>query len=255
MVIESAKNRLLKDIRRLRRCKGDRALLEGPHLISEAIAAGLELEMVLATPEMMARLDPHVRDLLPSRTVEVRAQALDSVADSDSPRGLVAVAQLPRRGVEVLPEKRDGVYLYLDGLQDPGNLGAVARAAEASAVTGIALSPGCVHPNHPRALRGSAGSLLRLPTAVGVTVEALVHHLHEIAPDWVALTARGEVVLYEAELRAPIVLALGGERGLGPEVESHCGRQLRIPMAGPVESLNAAVAAALVLFEIRRARS
>src|SRR6185436_13712949 len=101
--------------------------------------------------------------LLPREPTLASADVLDSLADADSPKGLLAIAHLPRGGPETLPLRQGSMYLYLDGLQDPGNLGAIARVAEATGVAGLALSPGSVHPNHPRALRASAGGLLRLP--------------------------------------------------------------------------------------------
>ena len=266
-MITSRHNRRLKDIRRLRRSKDDRALLEGPHLVSEALAAGLALEEVLVTPGFRAGLpeaDALLQALsaLPEPPLEVADEILDELGDADSPRGLLAVARLPRRGVEALPRRPDGVYLYLERIQDPGNLGAVARAAEAAGAAGLALSPETAHPNHPRALRGSAGSLLRLPVAVGVEPQALDRHLAAGAgkvgsrPRWTALVPRGGASLWSAPLGGTVVLAVGSEgQGLSEEVLGRADLGLTIPLAAPVESLNAAVAAALVLFEIRRRRT
>ena len=256
-------------MRRLRRSKGDRALLEGPHLVAEAIGAGLELEEVLVEPgflESAAAGDDLRRTLggLPRAPLEVAPEVLASVTDADSPRGVVAIARLPRRGAEDLPVRPNGVYLFLEGIQDPGNLGALARSAEAAGATGLALSPGTVHPNHPRALRASAGSLLRLPVAVDVDPEALDDHLlgssdaaaADPGPRWIALATRGGEGLWDADLDGCLVLALGAEGpGLSPELAARCTLELTIPLASPVESLNAAVAASLVLFEMRRRRA
>lgn len=250
-MITSRQNQRLKDMRRLRRCKGDGALLEGPTLVAEALEAGITLDSVLVTPEFLA--SPAGRDLavaLPREALEVAPGVLASLADADSPRGVVAAARLPRAGVRALPVVREGVYLFVEGLQDPGNLGALARVAEAAGAVGLALAPGSVHPNHPRALRASAGSLLRLPTAHRVEPEELAGHLESLDPEWIALEPRGGEALYEASLDGALVLALGAEGpGLSPTLASRCGRRLTVPLAAPVESLNATVAAALVLFE------
>jgi len=189
----------------------------------------------------------------------VSPEVLAELTDADSPRGLLAVARLPRFGVETLPVRPDCPYLYLEGLQDPGNLGALARVAEAAGAAGLALSPGCAHPNHPRALRASAGSLLRLPLAVGVAAEALDAHLALAHPRWAALVPRGGEDLYRARLEGTAILAVGAEGpGLSPALLARAGFRagllLTIPMAPAVESLNATVAAALVLFEMRRRR-
>lgn len=228
--------------------------------MEEALAAGLELETVLATPAFLATGEgAALARRLPISPLEIAPELLAELADADSPKGLLAVARLPRSGVSALPLRAGALYLYLDGLQDPGNLGALARVAEAAGVAGLALAPGTVHPNHPRALRGSAGSLLRLPVASGVTPEALVAHLAALgtdAPRWAALVPRGGTDLYSTPVAGTLVLALGAEGpGLSPAATALADLRLTIPLAPPVESLNAVVAAALVLFEVRRQRS
>lgn len=256
-------------MRQVRRCKDDRALLEGPHLVTEALAAGLSLDPLLATPDLLDR--PEGRELLerlaarsaatPGELEEVDADALASVMDADSPRGVAAVTHLPRPDVTALPRRTGGVYVFAEGLQDPGNLGALARSAEAAGAAALVLSPGCAHPNHPRALRASAGSLLRLPVAVGVEAEALERHLADQGPTWVALATRGGLGLWATTegdggaLDGTVILALGGEgSGLSEELEARAGLRITIPLQDPVESLNATVAASLVLFELRRRR-
>jgi TrmH family RNA methyltransferase len=266
-MIASRQNRTLKDIRRLRRSKGDHALLEGPKLVGEALAAGLHLETVLATPEFLASpVGSSLAAALPFSWTMVEASLLDELGDADSPRGLLAVARLPRGGVAALPRRPGSVYLFVEGLQDPGNLGALARVAEAVGAAGMALAPGTAHPNHPRAMRGSAGSLLRLPVAVGADPEALDSHLAEQstgrAPVWAVLVPRDGTDLYAAATAAgpppggTLILALGAEGpGVTAALAARAAVRLTIPLAPPVESLNATVAAALALFELRRRRS
>jgi TrmH family RNA methyltransferase len=253
-MIVSRNNRRIKNMRRLKACKDERALLDEPDLVGEALAAGLEVEEVLVTPDFLAgAAGRRLAALLPVEPVEVAPELLAEVADVRTPQGVVAAVRLPRPGVEGLPRRPGAIYLYLDGLQDPGNLGALVRVAEAAGAAGVALSPGCAHPNHPRALRGSAGSLLRLPTAAGVAAEELERHLSPLSPRWLALVPRGGEDLWAADLAGALVLALGAEGpGLSPGVAARAGTRLTIPLAPPVESLNATVAAALVLFERRR---
>jgi RNA methyltransferase, TrmH family len=262
MIITSRQNAALKNMRRLRRCKAGQALLEGPTLILEALAAGIALEEVLATDDFLA--GPAAGEVraaltaagLPHGPRRVLPELLEELADTDSPRGLVAVARLPRAGVTTLPRRAGESYLFVEGLQDPGNLGALARTAEAAGIVGMALYPGTVHPNHPRALRASAGSLLRLPVAVGVSPEALQDHLAALANKWVALVPRGGEDLYRAPLEGTLTLTVGAEGpGLSAALRRRADLRLTIPMAPPVESLNATVATALVLFEVRRRRS
>ncbi len=255
-MITSRQNQRLKDIRRLRRSKGDHALLEGPHLVAEALNAGLRLDEILATPDFLAAAEGRrLARLWSTEPLEVDPELLAQLTDADSPQGILAVAHLPRAGTAALPVVPNRPYLYLAGLQDPGNLGALARVAEAAGGAGLALSPGCVHPNHPRALRASAGSLLRLPVAVNVPSDELSHHLAAAEPRWAALVPRDGEDLYRADLAGTLVLAVGAEGpGLSRELLARAGLRLTIPMEPSVESLNATVAAALVLFEVRRRR-
>lgn len=225
-------------------------------MVEEAIAAGHVLETVLATPAWLKTPDGlrAVRHL-PIAPLEIEPHLLEELTDSDSPRGILAVARLPRSGVESLPARDGGVYLFLDGLQDPGNLGALGRVAEASGAAGLALSPGTAHPNHPRALRASAGSLLRLPVAIGCEAMALDRHLASVRPRWMALVPREGEDLWRASLEGTLILALGAEGpGVSPLLRERADLGLTISIEPPVESLNATVAAALVLFELRRRR-
>jgi TrmH family RNA methyltransferase len=252
-MIVSRQNRKLKDIRRLRRCKDDRALLEGPRLVAEALASRIELETVLVTPDFAA--DEGSRVLLARLAeppTEVDPTLFAELGDADAPQGILAVARLPERGVEALPEDA-ALVLYLDGLQDPGNLGAVARVAEAAGANALALAPGTAHATHPRALRASAGSLLRLPVASRASPEDVADRCPALP--WAALATRGGTDLWHAELPARLILALGAEAaGLSPTVAERASLALTIPLAPPVESLNVAVAAGIVLFEIARRR-
>ncbi len=247
----------MKTIRRLRRRQGDHALLEGPHLVGEAIALGLVLDLVVATPRFSG--SPEGARLLATAPVpcfEIEDEILAFSSDADSPQGVLAVASLPRAGASALPLLAGGVYLFLDGVQEPGNLGAIARAAEAFGCTALACAPGCAHPNHPRALRASAGSLLRLAVAVEAQISDLESRLAGLDPRWVGLAAHGGETPGSGMDDRATVLVLGSEGGgISPAVEARLEARWTLPLEPPVESLNVAVAAGVVLFALRRARS
>jgi TrmH family RNA methyltransferase len=259
-MITSRENRRLKDIRRLRRSKGakkgDRVLLEGPHLLEEALQCQLPLEEVLMSAELLASQEGrHLAARLPQPPLEVESRLLRGLTDADAPQGVLAVVSLPRGGVETVPRRPGGLYLYADGVQDPGNLGALARVAEAAGAAALVLGPGSVHPNHPRAQRAGAGSLLRLPTAVAVAAVELDRHLAELAPRWLALVPRSGESPWRLEAGGTLVVAVGAEgHGLSPGLAERAQQAVTIPLAPPVESLNVATAAAVVLFELSRRR-
>jgi len=256
-MIRSRQNQIIKNIRGLRRRQGDHLLLEGPRLLAEARRAGISLDLVLMSPSFAERNRETASSRDPaSEPILVEESLLASLCDADSPQGVLALAHRPRPGAEGLPARAGAIYLYLDGVQEPGNLGAIARVAEAFGAAGMALAPGCAHPNHPRALRASAGSLLRLPVAVAAPVAEVDGHLGDLAPIWIGLVARAGASPTPTEVAGSIVLVLGSEgAGISRAVAERLDRTWTIPLAAPVESLNVAVAAGVALFDLQRERA
>ncbi len=250
-MITSRRNERIKTIRDLRSCKDEIAFLEGPHLVEDMLAAGRAPLYLLATPEFLARSSGQI-----TKTPMVVTQSvLASLTDAATPQGVLAVVEIPRGGVEDLPRHPGAVYLFLDRVQDPGNLGAVVRSAEATSVAGIALGPGCAHPNNPKALRASSGSLLRVPVAIRTDLDSVLAHLAELEPTLVALAPKRGDDLYETALEGSLVLALGSEGlGLAGDLSARADVRITIPVARPVESLNVTVAASVVLHELARRR-
>jgi len=256
-MIVSSKNQKVKDIRRFLRCKGDRAVLEGPHLVQEAIAAAMKLELVLATPAFLASADAQrVLPNLSAPVTEVDERVLEELCDADSPKGILGVVRLPRQGLsefEALPET--DLYLYGYQIQDPGNLGAMARTGEAFGVGALLLSPNTVHPNHPRALRASAGSLLRLPVAVGVEPAELTSTVLSRRLNTAALVPRGGTPLDHYRPEFPLLLIVGSEgAGLPDSILRQADSLLTVPISQTVESLNVTVATSVVLWQLQSRR-
>lgn len=208
---------------------------------------------MLATADFLASSPgQEVLAHLPRPPQVATSRILEALADADSPRGLLAACRLPRAGLEALTPQTNQIWLYLDRIQEPGNLGALARVAEGLGAAGLLLSPGCAEPNHPRALRASAGSLLRLPLAAKAEAGAARDLFARIGARWVGLEAHAGAVRLEdlapAANAGATVLALGAEGpGLSPETRAQLDLSVTIPLRGRLESLNVAVAAALVL--------
>lgn len=251
-------------MKRIRRCKGEpgEALLEGPHLIQAALDAGLPVDTIMATPAFWDGPEAAaLRRTLPHPPRLTAPEVLEELADADSPRGIVARTRLALYACATgigsdsplpLPATDGGAYVYLDRVQDPGNVGAIARVAEATGATALVLGPDCAHAEHPRSLRASAGSLLRLPVAPDTELSELTRYLGRLAPRVVALAPRGGSGLHAAaaDLAGTLILILGSEgAGARPEILDAADLRLTIPMEPPVESLNVAVAAAVVLYE------
>lgn len=268
----SPSNRQVRTIRRLRSSHGrrnaDLLLLEGPHLATAAAEAGLTVRHLLVTPAFQARhaeLVDHLEHEFGSRAATIDPERLRDQADADAPQGIAAIAEPPRTwktAQSVAPGLGPGLHLYADGIQDPGNLGAMARSAEAAGAASLVLSPGTARPNHPRALRASAGSLLRIQLWTDVGVDQLPqdaaclaltpHSPDPESPPSVPLFSSGGEPL-PLPSSDSLILAVGSEsRGLSAPLLSRADLHLSIATAPAVQSLNATVAASLALFELRR---
>lgn len=253
--------RTLHRIRRHRRDQPDGVLLEGPHLVQAGLEAGLPIQELFVTPEFFER-NFETFPWLGGAEIPISwipAEQLAALTDADSPRGVIALARLTRpKAAELFAsqsvlEKEEASlpWVYLDTIQDPRNLGAIARAAEAFGAPGLLLSPGCAHPNHPRALRGSAGSLLRLSVGVEVSLEDLATYFPK-QTFWAGLVARGGSRIRRGTTGTAL-LAVGSEgRGLHPELEARLDERWTIPLCPPVESLNVAVALGICLYELAK---
>ena len=242
--IASASNPLVREIARGLE-DHTHFLLEGEKAILEAVGAGIRLEHVL-----------HDESVRPGRLAAATASAprqvsravLERLADTRTPQHLMAVAR--RRDVSVAEIlSGPGPVVFVFGIQDPGNLGAIVRVAEAAGGSGVVGAPGTADFFHPRAVRGSAGSVLRIPVSGRVSFEPFAADARTAGrPLCGAVTIGGENAL-EAPLPRRSVLVIGAEgTGLPAGAYRYLDRRLTIPMQAPVESLNAAVAAALLLY-------
>lgn len=249
--IESPSNPVIRDIARALDAR-THFLLEGEKPILEAVAAGLPLEHLLhdasVRPGRLAAL-ASARPRLVSRVV------LERLAESSTPQHLLAVVR--RRDVPVAEILgRPGPVVFLFGVQDPGNLGAIVRVAEAAGGAGVVAAPGSADFFHARAVRASAGSVLRIPVSGRVSFEPFAADARAAGRSIAGAVPSGGDDPFTAPLARESVLVIGGEGpGLPAGAYRYLDRRLTIPMREPVDSLNAAVAAALVLYGGRMGRA
>ncbi len=247
--ITSRHNPLALQIRRLNQQREARTQLglfcaEGPKLLEEAEKAGVAVDTVVAARGAGVPVPPGARG------VEVPRDLLESLCDTKTPQGVLFLAPLPDTAPpERLPGRR---YLVLDGVQDPGNVGAIWRTADALGADGLILLPGCADPFSPKVVRATMGACFRLP----------VYQMQ--AGQLPGLLERSGLPLYAAAVRADTLdlrqarlercaVVIGSEgRGVSRQVLELCRQTVRIPMRARCESLNAAAAAAVVLWEMCR---
>ena len=248
-IITSRSNRLIKHIRKLtsdREYRRSSGLFfgEGPKLLAEALKAGTVVEAVVTARGVdLPGLDGLWR-------AEVPADLLDSLCDTRSPQGVLFLAKMP---VLTPPERLTGDrWLILDGLQDPGNVGTIWRTADALGADGLILVNHCADPFSPKTVRATMGACFRLP--VYETEASQLSGLLERSglPLYAAALREDTADLREADL-SRCAVAIGSEgRGRSPQVLEMSRKTLKIPMRDRCESLNAAVAAAVILWEMAR---
>jgi len=232
------------------RRKHNAFVAEGARLLEDGLASAVPLRFILYKTSLTPRAKTLLEQINPGQTVfEVEDRLFDSLSDTESSQGILGVFNIP----EPSQPARPGFVVILDQLRDPGNLGAILRSAEAAGAQAICLPPGTTDAWAPKVVRSGMGAHFRLP---------LLHW------PWEAITAyvegltvfhadmEGDETLWQADFRGRTALLIGGEaEGISPEGHLLATHSVRIPMAGKTESLNAAVSASVLMFEVLRQRS
>jgi RNA methyltransferase, TrmH family len=238
-------------------------LLDGEHLVQEALRCDIpieiaafadrQLENVLSPVARIAR-DVKTRG---GRVLQVSDGVLAAMSPVQHPSGVVAIARARPADVRVVMATVTDLplVLVLAGLQDPGNVGAIVRAAAAFGASGVIAIEGSANPFSWKALRGAMGGTFRLPIAARGSLSDVITSARELGLRLVAAVPRGGTPLRDLDLREPTAIVLGGEgAGLSAAVMAAVDETVTIPMQAPAESLNVAIAAALILYEATRQR-
>ena len=229
--------------------------VEGMHMVEEAIRSGLRLSAVFFSESAAER----VHKLLPQLSAHTEAlllpeEAFRSAVPSETPQGVAALVRVKPFQLEDTLSTEPALLVMTAGLQDPGNLGTIARSAEAFGVTGLLLGERTVSPWNWKAVRASAGSLFRLPM-VKVELAKAVEELRARGIRLLATSSHRGTVIADADLRGAVALIVGGEgAGVPKDVLAQADEVVAIPHSSRVESLNAGIAASIVLYEAARQR-
>lgn len=239
--------------RRRAREEARQFVVEGVRLIEEAVGAGIAPALVFYTA--LAQGDRRVRILLEKlckmtrELHEVSDAVMKEIASTQTPQGILAVVPFPELTIASDP----GFILILDSVRDPGNLGAILRSARAAGVDSVMLAPGSVDAYNDKVVRAAMGAHFRLPIR-SASWEEIAVQLRELKRVYLA-DAHGELDYKQADWSRPFALIVGGEaEGASEPARKIATAGVRIPMRGDVESLNAAMAATVLMFEANRAR-
>ncbi|MBK9171325.1 MAG: RNA methyltransferase [Bryobacterales bacterium] len=253
--VTSPSNPLLKEARRVLRQGGLTAdgllVVETFHLLDEALRSSGSVRTVVASTARRAEIDAR---RLPAAAALIWAtpRALDAVSATVTAQGVLAFVEPPGWGWDDVM-RAPALVVVLDGLRDPGNAGTILRAAEAFGATGAAFGEGSVSPYHAKVVRASAGSLFRLPCLAGIPPSEVRQRLEKSGCAPMVTVPSGGIAPADAALDRPVALVIGNE-AQGVSASWDGCKRLSVPTAG-VESLNAAVAASIVLYEASRQRA
>jgi TrmH family RNA methyltransferase len=250
---------LFRQIARKRQAGEPRILLDGWHLLLEARQAGLSIERAVFTRDLLETPSTAaVANELAESGVEVfeaTGAVMASISPVRTPSGVVAIARHEPRSIDQVFKNPPQLVLIGFDIQDPGNLGAMIRAGDAAGATGIVACGASADPLGWKALRGAMGSAFRLPIA-RASVETAIAATRAAQVRLVAAVPRYGQPMFQTDLSAPTAFLLGSEgAGLPLGLLQEMDETVTIPMRPPVESLNVAVAAALLCYEAMRQRS
>ena len=254
--LSSPRNPLLKDVRRAivrgTLTEDGFAVAETFHLLEEALRSDCQIKTVLAAASVRDTVEGHVRGLKALRVIVLADDLFNALSATEASQGVMTLVKPPAWSLEQLFRGRSLVVI-LDGLQDPGNAGAILRSAEAFGASGVLFLKGAVSPYNPKTLRASAGSVFRVPLVHGLDVALARAALEQKRLDVYAAAPGGQKKLGDVDLTRRAALIIGSEgRGVSETLRS-AAIDLRIPTSG-VESLNAAMAASIILYEAARQR-
>ena len=254
-MLTSSKNPQIQRIRKIQRSartrrKEGRFIVEGVRLVEEALIMDRHPELLLFS-ENLNESGQKIVDRFRAqyvRTIMVSSQVMQAASDTETPQGLLAVLPIPEWEIP----KNPAFVLIPDGVRDPGNLGTLLRTALAAGVDLVLLPPGCVDVYSPKVVRSGMGAQLSLPThpMSWEDIEGLLAGLNVFLAD----STKG-TIYFETELRRPLAMIIGGEAGgAGSQATQLANQRVHIPMAAKSESLNAAIAGAILMYEVVRQR-
>lgn len=231
--------------------------VEGPHLVEEALRAeraAVQSVVVAAGAynefrSLLARLP------LRAEVVQVPDRLFRQIAATESPQGIAALVELQPANLDDSIARPDALVIIACGLQDPGNLGTIVRSGQALGATALITLEATVSPFNPKAVRASAGAVFHLPVFTGEKPQPLFGRLRQKGVRVAAADRHSPSKLPEADLRGPVAILIGREAaGIAPEIAAEADMRVSIPIRHGMDSVNAATAASVFLYEAARQR-
>lgn len=257
MEITSSKNPLIKEIKSLYKRK-DRwsnrlFIIEGIKIIEESIENNIDLKYIVYTDKLLSTEEgktffekiKYYRGL-----VCVTESLFKEISDTENPQGVIGICSFEKRDIEEVYNMKNPSLLYLDEVQDPGNMGTIIRSCDAFNLDGIILGKGSVDPYNPKVVRATMGSIFRVPLYICEDSISTLLKLRENNINLLATSLEGSLPIYQIDYKEGFVLIIGNEsKGVNNNILSLSNKLIKIPMPGGAESLNAGVAASIIMYE------
>ena len=248
-MITSTSNSLIKHIKKLQTKKSYRHecgefIIEG---VRQVFDAADMCKTVLVSESFDAPLPS-----FPCIVETVSAHIMESVSETKNPQGIIAVARISTVSEEELI-KENGLYVFCDNVQDPGNLGTIIRTADAAGADGVILGEGCADLFNPKTVRSTMSSIFNVPVCVSKSSKKTFEYFKAHGVKIFGSTPHTDILIYREDFTGPSMLVLGNEaNGISDELLTMCDACVKIPMVGGAESLNVATAGAILIYEAVR---
>ena len=232
-------------------------LAEGPKMFGEAPVSWIrEVYLTQTALEKLGQTPGGEEKLKQVRWELVSEEVMNKMADTQTPQGIVTVLRCPNHEPDELLRKENGLFLVLEGLQDPGNLGTIMRTSEGAGVTAVIMDKKTVDIYNPKTIRATMGSIYRVPFVIVEDLQEILQKMRKNGIRSFAAHLSGTTYYTGESFQDPTAFLIGNEgNGLSKELSEMADSFIKIPMEGKLESLNAAVAAALLIYEAKRQRS
>jgi TrmH family RNA methyltransferase len=259
-IITSAANPLAKRLRLLADRKHRRQqgafVVEGTQPVGRAFEADWDVEVLIVAPDLLTETAAGIvaaQQARGTRIAQMSAELFGRISDREGPSGLAAIVRNKAMAADDLPVRPDSVYVALNEVGNPGNLGTVIRTADATGASGVILIGDTADPFAPSAVKASMGSLFAVPVTHMRDAGAFFGWAHAADVQVLATSGSADSEHWSTPYRPPLAILLGSEgAGLPADMLAQADQRIRIPMTGTPESLNLAVAAGIMLYEVRR---
>lgn len=256
-IIESKDNSLIKEVKKLHKRKNrierGQFIIEGFRFVEEALKSSFKVEYLFINESVLNKYESlNIKNFINEETkvYAVKNNIIKELCETENPQGIVAVVW--NKKMELAD--REGFYILVDKIQDPGNLGTIIRSAHASGALGVITTKGTVDVYNDKALRSTMGSIFNIPVMEDIEFN-ITNRLKENEFKFIVSSLDTDKNFYNVDLKGKVVICVGNEgNGISEEVYSFADEKVKIPMPGGAESLNAAVAASIMMYEVVRQR-